>query len=585
MIRRLTRAKTIDENTPCIVILEMMRSMGYKTEKNPSSPDDYFDRLTIFVNDFVSKGGGDSIDIDPVSLFPTSTSEINLSNAARYVNADSSTIWPVENLNKAFFHLMTFDPSNIDVDFRIGKKTPECPNNYDACMLYEVCRNRELSTNRNMDLTDMENLIRGKNGEEPLEGICNDFFNSDMRKVFFKRFVPISRNEIIAFVLCKYGLNIYYASDLTGEYEYIQGLNSLEHYIPRDKKLLKLFKRDRRWIRHNDKFWTPQLLESYSNISLHDMAEDEGITDGDLQDPKAALRSLSDSTHIYIGIHPMYSGKMETYTQYNIKSYDDAQLCGDIIMTIGKTGSPKSLFLITLSELVSHFSSTCMFLVPDDRNYYFSWSAINKLKRYCEREIENMAEIGTSIIDKPVTNMKNIISNIEIMDNGLGKHIEKINRLSNFDKNHIRKYLTYILELAYYMRGWKVDGNEAPPLRSENTLTSENSFKEVEKNYNEQFCRVNDFYNTLIPEITDIIDGILLVTIKNCDGETLFTNVNNPEVGKTLMDKLIIITQNDNDNACIRLSSNYILYTVYYYYRECFDGEELFDVREVGTIS
>lgn len=591
MIKKLTRAKIVDGNTPCIVILEMMRSMGYKTEKSPSSPDDYFNRLEAFINSFVSGGGGDSIEIDPESLYPASTDGMNLSNAARYVNADSSTIWPVENLNRAFFHLMTFDPSNIEDDFKAGKKTPENPDNYDACMLYEVCRIRGLSTNRDTNLDEMENLIKGrgrekdKPDEEPLESVCNDFFNSDMRKVFFKRFLPISNNEIIAFVLCKYNLNIYYASNPAEEYKYIQGLSDLEHYIPRDKKLLELFKRDNRWIRHNDnKFWTAQTLESYSSFSLHDMAEDEGVSGADLQDPKNALRSLGNSTHIYIGIHPKYNGKMETYTQYDIKCYDDEQLGEDVIMTIGKTNNPKTLFLITLSELVLHFTSTCMFLVPDDRNYYFSWSAIDKLKRYCKREIEHMIDAGISIMNKPVTNMKNIISNIEIMDNGLGKHIEKINKLGAFDKNHIKKYLTDILELAYYMRGWKVDGNEVPPLRSENTLTSENSFKEIERNYNEQFCRVDDFYNTLIPEVTDIIDGILLVTVKNCDGETVFANVNNTEVGKTLMDKLIIIKKNENDNACIRLSSNYILYTVYYYHKECF-GTELFDINEVGAIS
>lgn len=586
MIKKLTRAKIIDGDTPRLVIIEMMVSMGYKIEKNPVSPDNYFDQIVAFINNFVSNDEGCSIEIDPENLSPT-PNETNLSNAARYVNADYSTVWDIENLNRAFIHLMTFDPSKIEADFHVGKKTPEFPENYDACMLYEICKSGGISTTRNMTLDEMERLIKGrsKGVDESLESICGDFFNSDMRRVFFKRFIPITDNEIIAFVLCKYGLNIYYASNPGEEYKYIRGETNLDNYIPRDEKLREIFIRDNRWILHNEKFWIPQLLDSYSFGSLHTMAEDEGVSGEDLQDPKNALKSLGDSTHIYIGIHPSYVGKMQTYTHYDIKSYDEEQLEGDVILTIGKTNQPGTLFLITLSELVSHFGSTCMFLVPDDRNYYFSWSSINKLKRYCKREIEHMAESGISIIDKPVTNMKNIISNIEIMDNGLGKHIEKINKLGDRDKEYIREYLINILELAYYMRGWKVDGNDVPPLRSENTLTSENSFQEVERNYSKQFCKVNIFYSSLIQELTDIIDGVLLVTIKNCDGEMVFTNVNNPEVGKTLMDKLIIITKNDNDNACIRLSSNYILYTVYYYYKECFGGEELFDVNEVSQIS
>ena len=49
------------------------------------------------------------------------------------------------------------------------------------------------------------------------------------------------------------------------------------------------------------------------------------------------------------------------------------------------------------------------------------------------------------------------------------------------------------------------------------------------------------------------------------DGKTTFVQSSSSEIGKTVVDRLSIIRDNENDNSCIRLSSNYLLYSGWYY--------------------
>lgn len=598
---RVFLIKEIDEDTPYRVILEIAESMGYKVDYIINYKK-YIDCFIQVIEDYMNNPDRKTLLVDLKTNHPVREPR-NLADAAKLINSDDH-YWDINSLNLAMNHLVTFDPEKIDKDFKIGKKTPENPLNYDMSMLYKICKHYNLKTCRGSTIKDLgkmvkyrtysyeqlvDRLMRGKNKRknETLDQLCYDFFQIDTRNLFIKRFLPMTDQEAITIILFEYGINIYYAKKPLKEYHHIKkNFKNIESYVPSDNRLLRIFNRDKRWIFSNE-MWIPQLINSYSPMAIIKLAENEGFSDEDLLDSKVSLLSLDTSTHIYLGIHPFYDKtNLETFTIFNIENAEDQNIeNGDYLLTIGKTKHPCTLFLTTITELINHFTSVKNFLIPGDvARYYFNATAITKLKNFCKKRIDFLLENNEPILNEPVRILKNLIDDISLSEKNLNNHMEKIKKLTSEDQEHIKTYLFYIMELAFYMRGWKVDGNDEYPLVSEKTQTSPDSFDQIERNYEEQYMKINNLYSTLLTEVTDIIDSIYLLDIKRVGDKVDFVRVKNPEVGTTIMEKLIIIKENSNDNACIRLSSNYILYTVYHYYKECF-GETLFDIEKVSPIS
>jgi hypothetical protein len=192
----------------------------------------------------------------------------------------------------------------------------------------------------------------------------------------------------------------------------------------------------------------------------------------------------------------------------------------------------------------------------------FSPAALHKLRLICGKEL---AETFTYVEDA-----KNDVDNLA----------DSIKTSSSSES--ILQYIEGIMDLAYYMRGWKSqDYDSALPLETENTQSMEDVFIRIEENYATQSRKNADMFINMSVEAKHLISSIPLMILM--DNGT-FAQSCNDDVGRTLMDKLDIVNNSSNDNACIRLSSNYMLHTCWYWADRCFNIK-LFDLDSLGFIS
>lgn len=603
-----SRATMLDQltmDTPFQVISEVAESMGYKVDTSLTS-DNYIEGLSDGINDYLSRSDKISISINSETLEPKNE-ENNLSKVAKLVNSDEHN-WTIVTLNAAFRHLLSFfmtSKIHVSRDFEVGRKTPENPELYDACILYRICSHLNIPTTRHMTMDTMATIIRlyktpraelvnrvmnmsHRETYKPNPGEIKKTYNSLFKNgpilpIFLAKYRPVNNEEAIAFAKNRYSINLDRAFSPHDEYihmtSYMTGPS--DTYIPRDPNMKHLVFRDKSWIIGNST-WLPSTLSASSHVKLREFVQEEGFTHSiDLKDPHTSLGDLGDKNHIYWGIHPYLELSKITTLIYRetVKTADDLRN----IVTIGKTNNPETLYVTTLDELTSFFSSNSGFCLPDSPCYYFNDVTINKLVVYCDRYIENAQETGVRDYAHVIA-LKTTISTIKQIENDVHIHTDKIRNLGDEDKALVEKYLIMMRDLAYYMRGWKVGGNTDVPLISDNTQSEETELSIIETNYSNQLMKIQEVYGSCVNELNDIIDGIFLMLKMDKDGKAVFIKSCSDDVGKTLQDRLMIISNNDDDNACIRLSSNYILYTVWYYYNECFDVS-LFDIDDVSFIS
>ena len=603
-----------DQNTPILVIAEMAESMGYKVDPTLTSPN-YIQGLLDGIENYQTRVHGRiEFILDKESKMPLQEND-NLAKIAKFVNSDNHD-WTLNALNQAFQHLVLFfqqTKTRYEIDFKPGRKTPQCPMNYDACMLYKICLSRGLTTHRNMSLQDMSELIALYNTskqdliqmilKQKGRGIClpwdpqrevdstsqtyRSFFqNGDIRTIFLNKYQPMDHSEAVVFAQIRFGINIFNALSPLDEYKHMSGqaIDSLgQNYHPQDLSMKKLLSRDPSWILPSPDKWISPLLKSYKPFKLRSLAQLEGYRESeDLIRPEESLGELSEKNHIYLGIHPFIRlDKIETLIfRDRIESVQDSE---DILISLGKTAHPGDLSVLTLNELCDWFESEKSFCLPNNRYYYFNDVTVAKLCTMCETSMKEHRGRQQEI-PKSIWRMYGLISSIRQLESDVYDHIEKIKRLPADDQDSFKLYLSMIKDLAYYMRGWRVGGNEDAPLDSNQTQTDQGDFSEIEKNCSFQFLAIAEVYNNWSQEIRDLMDRIFLMVQKEKDGQSIYIKSNSQEVGRTLVEKLNIVKEDNNDNSCIRLSSNYILYTVWFYYKECF-GEELFPMAKVSFIS
>ena len=132
------------------------------------------------------------------------------------------------------------------------------------------------------------------------------------------------------------------------------------------------------------------------------------------------------------------------------------------------------------------------------------------------------------------------------------------------------------------MRGWKVNNNYQLPL--DKNICNENSFhtEKIEMNIHDCMTSLFKFIDDLEPHIKTIIKALPLIKLNEND-KTFYRNTNIDE-GLTLIERLNIIVKNDNVYSCIRMSSNYIASTYYYYDVIILKNTQKFSIDEMDFI-
>ena len=132
------------------------------------------------------------------------------------------------------------------------------------------------------------------------------------------------------------------------------------------------------------------------------------------------------------------------------------------------------------------------------------------------------------------------------------------------------------------MRGWKVGEEEDYPLKSEVCNTASLEMDKIERNINLHHSELTNFVEGLDDSEKDVLKSLPLIKL-NAQKNLYISN--NEQEGLTIYKRLeIIFGDTGNVYACIRMSSNYLISSANYYYRQL-TGNDLIDVTHLDLIS
>jgi hypothetical protein len=150
---------------------------------------------------------------------------------------------------------------------------------------------------------------------------------------------------------------------------------------------------------------------------------------------------------------------------------------------------------------------------------------------------------------------------------------EEYNNMDKSDKKLIETSLTKYLETGLAMRGWKVITGtpQKPqlPIKSEDTIIPPIKQDEVSDMVNQSIVDFETSLSKLTKRNAILIKSLTLVNYRvSSDGKLSFKESNDSDDGFTVWDRILIVKEGDtskNQCACIRLSSNWICSSAYYY--------------------
>jgi hypothetical protein len=598
----------LDEYTPSTTVIEILKAHAICISKTIISLEENIK------------------EINRISQYRTLTikepfAEKELRYLASFVNYDCKT-WTKTSLLASYSHMMSFDPKNLS-NIVYGQKTYENPQSYNDCMLYAVCRQYNIDTNWNMSskqmLTSIQNLsISLSSLQEQLSGfiakaskyqLVNLLNISDLNKVdkviddkkieslktpttlppilelnvnnlveslerykntsyILSRINPTSHYDAIILSALIYNINIIESKVPFDEFLQIKKVKDLKYYTPIDETFRKRFLRNPIWY-DLTMHWEPSLNSIYDIEGLKKLCIYEGFT---LEDFRGySFESLLQISRISLNI---FFGK-NVYTDEDatpILLHDLKDLSNTECITLGNLET-KELTTFSLEELANHFKNYKEYKNPLKLDEVLDSRIVNKLKLYA-------------------INTKNdhIIQVIEEVENWKSYSTEFTEKLREFyykDKSII-DILYKILECGMYMRGWKVS-SDTYPLTSPSTNHTENLQYQIEQNVHNSIDTVFNFIKTYNSDVQKIFEALPLVkyTVNEKTDERNFIATPDPEDGKSIIERMGFVKSGDkhkNTKSCIRLSSNILLTSVYFYI--CSLGiHEPFRLEELEYIS
>lgn len=529
-------------------------------------------------------------------------SDRDLRYLATYVNADCAT-WTKSSLVKSYEHLMSFDIKNTE-NIVYGQKSYETPLVYNACMLYAVCKHYGIETKWNMSVNQMIFSIQNMHiSLKMLKNQLNSYIeklnkiqiinlynnitdvskkitkditdvnrevnnpevqpllelkNTDLLQTFEKlnntsflltKYNPGTHIEAIILTALLYNLNITESSIPLAEYNKIKENKNIDLYIPVDEKFRVRYLRNPLWY-DTDITWEPKLQCIYTQESLKKLCLNEGYQIEDFRGYgfESLLQITRISFNVFFGknIYPE-----EDYTPILLEEVDD--LSNNECVTLGNIDT-KELRTFSLNELSEHFTNYKDYKNPLKINELLDKRVINKLKLYSV----NCNHAKLQGVFKEVDKWKEYSTEVT----------EKL-RTCYSENPSISNFLNKIVECGMYMRGWKVS-NDAYPVASKHTNFKEDHQFKIESNVHTSIDEVFTVLESYSEETRRVLSELPLLkyTLNEKSGEYSFIVSPDPEDGKSITERLKIVKGGDkykNMKSCIRVSSNIILSSVYFY--------------------
>ena len=224
--------------------------------------------------------------------------------------------------------------------------------------------------------------------------------------------------------------------------------------------------------------------------------------------------------------------------------------------------------IYSIEELIQCFIVNLKFVDPHSTGKVFDNDVVNRLYRLIYK-----------LTDPSDSHDKNIIAEghmdviVEIYS-GIGRKHEYINRKKEFiqkNKKIFANFLHKILHIAMYMRRWS--GIGLYPLKSMNTNNKVNEKKLLSLLWKfVEDCKQKQYSG---------LENLPLFEYDVTDKEFLICT--DKDVGTTIIEKIMVVLKNDNTSSCIRMSSNLLAATVWYYWNHFFNIS-LFNITEMGDI-
>jgi len=675
-LSRLEITGAITGTTPICVILEIAQSVGVDFDATRIADPHYITSIIATIDGaHITKVTENVHGEDTGHGFGSA----ELSFVARYVNGNLK--WRVTPLIMAFRHLRIYasgTPPIPEGQWHCGQKTPDAPYNYDACMLYRLCRYFSIPTTRNSTLEEMASVVRmmdtniddlrgqlqatvqGFSKAELIALLCTPACQAgrstvklprrilplpDTSPVFDPRYLsqeqlaeahrvlttpavltriaPANAYEAIMLAAVAYQVNLTECRDPLAELASMGAGIAPTHYTPVDPVFAV------RYVRNPAHFnvrttWTRKLPQLYSTEELERFVRSEGYTIAESRHANHAelLHMSRISSTFHLGWHPDAANERSPIKLEDLKEMDRRALVSYGI----DDGGPLTTF--TLEELAETFTAARNYTNPMKPTEVIPPRAIAKLLLLCQRhlspevvvaapngrrvrrdmgaEVRQLLQQVTSLrqpppppvaqrrsievpsaLDDAYTQLLQAIQRVEAVNMATSAHAQALRvAYDNSDvggKTQLRECLQGLMEMAGYMRAWKV-GSMTFPITSQECMYDLSRQQEINDNATMAINAYEARVQALAPDLRSLFLNMPLMRFIDSPEGIVFRTLTAEEEGLTVPGRLAIMRANNNDYACIRLSSNRFLATAYYF-MAAIGQPAPFDIRTMGQIS
>lgn len=596
ILNRLQITGVLDETTPYCVVKEVLEAHNLSSnkidEKNLS-----FSILQNEINKLNS--------YRPITLM--GSLEDNIRYLATFVNPNCKT-WTKRSLLKAYEHLINFPKENpaILINISYCQKDRDNIEGYNACMLYSLCKNYGIDTNWKMNCISMTHLLQKLSIDTtklrmnlaPLlesltrtqlvniyglleknitrkqilsllpESSVSDnktqekkaMLHLDQDKLIqcHKNFTDINyllismnpKNHYEAIILSGlvYRLNISESKFPLQEYEELSNSKNIDIYVPIDNIFRKKFFHNKTWynLSHH---WCSELSFLYSEKELKQFCIQEGYDKEDFRsyDALTLLHMSRISLNIYLGknvydyeqdITPI---DMDTLSE--IPNFD--------CLTLGILNEPISLKTYSIKEISNVFVNYKNYVNPENQKEALSEKLIRKIQSFSSIELQKAI---------------NVVEKWKQYSNEYSDSLRKI----YLENKNISTYLYKILESGMFMRGWKVISEKYPLNENSTKLVDSDMQFKLEENVFSSIREIQEWIESdkINESERKILKDLPLMKFSHEGDTKIFIVTPDPDDGTSMYNRLEIVldgNKHKNMKSCIRLSSNILLYSVYFY--------------------
>lgn len=632
-LTRLSITGLVDVNTPQIVLKEIADAHNITYNK-----DDLIQGTNIakFVN---------HINIQKAIIVKKPYKINELSCIAHFINKNIQ--WSKGELEMAFEYLMSFSNYSKllapPINFTIGLQTPKDIYTLNSCVLYAICKANNITTNFNSSIEEMANYVKlistHKNGNIQTKCIIDrelcktiyDLIRSDQMKteslinivsslnpniipnilkisssdnsitkfnVSYTELAricdivkrernrnnnkynkPTTHTEAIVMAALDFKIDISETINPLAEYKAL----TIKPYFPYDRKFSdRLYRSEKNPDicdnPHLNIFFNIKFPESmYTSETILQLCRAEGIDKSILDGNNYNTLQVCYLSYTFLhGKHKGITNKTTTYKDDIIDLEDCEIVCYGI--RINDTNDI-SLTAYTYLELANSFDHYRRYQNPLSlNNSRFTKASIDKLKILAKRPkyenesvqlYENRLKLNDAIDRVSIFNQTH--------NSMIQSFIQKYDTLMESLQFKVRNIFLKLLHLSMYMRGWS--GSGPYPILNHETL--HNNQCDVDLKVSEGIREYEDAC-ILIPEMSKDINKLPLMIYNN--GFIVCSNI---DEGLTIFDRIQIIKAgNDTQNmySCIRLSSNRLAASAYYY-MQLLNIAKPFDIESLASIS